>query len=119
MNSSKRKLLTNVFIVLYWIIILDLLNFILINSVKVYLNISGLDPNFENAITIKWLSSEQYIDGTLFGLFFGVFFILVLKLSRKLRIERFGFGKSIIINSGIFLAGFALAAFLMDFIMKL
>lgn len=40
-------------------------------------------------------------------------------LSRKLRIERFGFGKSILINSGIFLAGFALATFLMDSLMKL
>ncbi len=119
MNTSQRKLITNLFIILYWVIILDLLNFILINSVKVYLNISGLDPNFENAITIKWLSTQQYIDATLFGLFFGAFFILVLKLSRKLRIERFGFGKSILINSGIFLAGFTLAAFLMDLIMKL
>lgn len=118
MNTFQRKLLTNLFIILYWVIILALLNFFLINSVKVYLNISGLDPNLENAITIKWLSPLQYIDGTLFGLFFGVSFILVSKLSRKLRIERFGFGKSILINSGIFLAGFALAAFLMDFIMK-
>ncbi len=119
MKTLQRKLLTNLFIILYWVIILDLLNFILINSVKVYLNISGLDPNFENAITIKWLSPQQYIDGTLFGLFFGAFFILVTKLSRRLRIERFGFGKSILINSGIFLAGFTLAAFLMDFIMKI
>lgn len=119
MNTSQRRLLTNLFIILYWVIILDLLNFILINSVTVFLNTSGLDPNFENAITIKLLSPYQYIDGTLFGLFFGGFFILVLKLSRKLRIERFGFGKSILINSGIFLAGFTLAVFLMDFIMKL
>lgn len=119
MNTSQRKLLINLFIVLYWVIILCLLNFILINSVKVYLTISGLDPNFENATTIKWLSPLQYIDGTLFGLFFGVAFILVSKLSRKLRIEKFGFGKSILINSGIFIAGFTLAALLMDFIMKL
>ena len=119
MNTSQRKLLTNLFIILYWVIILDLLNFILINSVEVYLNISGLDPNFENAITIKWLSPQQYIDGTLFGLLFGSLFILISRLSRKLRIERFGFGKSILINSGIFLAGFMLAAFSMNFIMKL
>lgn len=103
------------FIILYWVITLVLLNFILINSVKVFLTVSGLDPNFENVITIKWLSPLQYLDGILFGLFF----ILVLMLSRKLRIERFGFGKSILINSGIFLAGFALATFLMDSLMKL
>jgi len=119
MNTSQRRHLTSLFIILYWVITLVLLNFILINSVKVFLTVSGLDPNFENVITIKWLSPLQYLDGTLFGLFFGSFFILVLMLSRKLRIERFGFGKSILINSGIFLAGFALATFLMDFIMKL
>ena len=119
MNTRQRRRLSYVFIILYWVIVLDLLNFVLINSVKVFVTVSGLDPNFENALTIKWLSPEQYIDGTLSGFFFGVFFILVSKLSRKLRIERFGFGKSILINSGIFLAGFTLAFFLMDFIMKL
>ncbi|RLD19198.1 MAG: hypothetical protein DRI71_12215 [Bacteroidetes bacterium] len=119
MNTSQRRQLSYLFIILYWVTTLVLLNFILINSVKVYLNISGLDPNFENALTIKWLAPQQYIDGTLFGLFFGAFFILVTKLSRRLRIERFGFGKSILINSGIFLAGFTLAAFLMDFTMKI
>ena len=107
------------FIILYWVITLVLLNFILINSVKVYLTISGLDPNFENALTIKWLSPLQYIDGIIFGLFFGSFFILVMMLSRKLRIERFSFGKSILINSGIFIAGFSLAALLMNFIVNL
>ena len=96
-----------------------MLNFILINSVKVYLSLSGLDPNFENVTTINWLSPLQYIDGTLFGLFFGSCFVLVMMLSRKLRIERFGFGKSILINSGILLAGFALAVFLMDFMVKI
>ena len=119
MNDSKRKLLTSMFIILYWVTTLVLLNFILINSVKVFLTISGLDPNFENEITIKMLSPLQYIDGTIFGLFFGLFFILVMMLSRKLRIERFGFGKSILINSGIFIAGFSLASFLMNFITKL
>ena len=119
MNTFQRRLLTNFFIILYWVFILVLLNFILINSVKVYLAGSGLDPNFENPVTIKMLSPQQYIDGTLFGLFFGSFFVLVSMLSRKLRIERFGFGKSILINSGIFLAAFALAAFLMTFVMDL
>lgn len=119
MNNAQRRLLTNLFIILYWVIILDLLNFILINSVKVYLTLSGLDPNLENAVTITWLSPLQYIDGTLFGLFFGTLFILASMLSRKLRIERFGFGKSILINSGILIAGFAIAVFLMKFIMNL
>lgn len=64
------------------------------------------------------LSPLQYVDGTIFGLFFGSFFILVMMISRKLRIERFGFGKSILINSGIFIGGFLLAFFLMDFLMK-
>lgn len=119
MNNLQRRRLTNLFIILYWVIILDLLNFIIINSIKDFVTVSGLDPNFENVETIKLLSPLQYIDGTLFGLFFGSFFILVSMLSRKLRIERFGFGKSILINSGIFLAGFILAAFLMKFVMAL
>ena len=119
MNNTQRRLLTNFFIILYWVILLDLLNFILINSVKVYLTLSGLDPNLENAVTIKWLSPLQYIDGTLFGLFFGSIFVLVTMLSRKLRIEKFGFGRSILINSGMFLAGFSLAVFLMNFITQL
>lgn len=84
-----------------------------------FLTASGLDPNFENVITIKWLSPLQYIDGTLFGLFFGSIFVLVTMLSRKLRIEKFGFGRSILINSGIFLVGFSLAVFLMNFIVRL
>lgn len=96
-----------------------MINFILINSVKLYLSLSGLDPNLENTLTIKWLSPLQYIEGTLFGLFFGAIFILASMLSRQLRIERFGFGKSILINSAIFITGFALVAFLMDFIVKL
>ena len=119
MNTSQRRHLSYLFIILYWVIILDLLNFILINSVKVFVTVSGLDPNFENATTIIWLSPQQYIDGTLFGLLFGSLFILISRLSRKLRIEKFGFGKSILINSGIFLAGFMLAAFSMNFIMTL
>ena len=119
MNTSQRRSLSYLFIILYWVIILDLLNFILINSVKVFVSVSGLDPNFENVTTIKWLSPQQYIDGTLFGLLFGSLFILISRLSRKLRIEKFGFGKSILIKSGIFLAGFMLAAFSMTLIMKL
>lgn len=59
-----------------------------------------------------WLSPHQYLEGSIFGLLFALLFIQVNTISRKLKIETFGFGKSILINTGIYFLGFIIIIFL-------
>ena len=52
-----------------------------------------------------WLSPGQYLEATLFAVFFGLWFIVVHRMSEKWRLERLSFGKIILVKSGIYLVG--------------
>ena len=108
MRYTRRKHLTNSLIVLYWILTITMLSFISISSIKGFLNLSGFEVDMANEMALYWLSPHQYLESFLFGLFFGLLFIQVNALSKRLKIEKFGFGKSILINSGIYVLGFAI-----------
>lgn len=78
---------------------------------------SRLNIDDAHAMAQYWLAPHQYLESTLFGLFFGILFILGNRLTQYWRIERFGFGKSILINSGIYLVGFVLIIYLVYLIL--
>ena len=112
MKYAARKRLTYGMIVLYWVLSINLLSFISISSIRSFLALAGLEVDMENPMVKYWLSPHQYLEGTLFGIFFGLLFIGVTLLARRLRVEQMGFGKSILINSGMYLVGFVVINFL-------
>lgn len=63
-----------------------------------------------NPLVSYWASPFQMFEASLFGLMFGLLFIGVNELSERLRVEKFSFGKIILIKSVIYLGGFMVSA---------
>lgn len=59
----------------------------------------------DNAMARYWLSPSQFLESTLFAIFFGLWFIAVNRLSDKWHLERLSFGKIILVRTGIYLLG--------------
>jgi len=62
----------------------------------------------DNAMANYWLSPSQFLESTLFAIFFGIWFIVVNRLSEKWHLERLSFGKIILVKTGIYLLGCSL-----------
>jgi len=65
-----------------------------------------------NELTQYWLSPKQYLESSMFGLLFGVWFIAVDRLSIRWRLDRLSFSKLILLKSGIYFLGFIVIALL-------
>ena len=88
MRYTRRKHLSYSLIVIYWILTITMLSHISISSIKGFLNLSGFKLEMANEMALYWLSPHQYLESFLFGLFFGLLFIQVNILSKKLKIEK-------------------------------
>lgn len=109
MRYSKRRKLTNGLIILYWVLSINLFSYISIASVRSFVSFSGVDLGSANELAEYWMSPYQYLESTLFGLFFGGLYILInQRLARWLRLDTYGFGKSLLIHSGVYFVGFLL-----------
>jgi len=70
--------------------------------------------DFEDSV-----SPSQYLESTLFAIFFGLWFIIVNRLSEKWHLERLSFGKIILVKTGIYLLGSSLIFVLVFLIIDL
>lgn len=107
MRYSKRHFQIDLFIILYWVVSLMILSLLAILSIEAFLEFTEIELG-ENAMAKYYLSPSQYLESGLFGLFFGIWFIVVNRISERWRLERLGFGRIILVKSGIYLAGFGL-----------
>ena len=84
-----------------------ILSLLAILSIEVFLEFTDIELE-QNLMAKYYLSPSQYLESGLFGLFFGIWFIIVNHLSERWHLERLGFGRIILVKSGIYLAGFGL-----------
>ena len=65
------------------------------------------------------LSPSQYLESTLFAILFGMWFIIVNRLSDKWQLERLSFGKIILVKTGIYILGISLIVVIIFLIIDL
>ena len=107
MRYSKNRFYIDLLIVLYWIGSTGIVSLFALLSIDAFLDYLGPEIDFsDNAIAMYWLSPSQFLESGLFGFFFGIWFIFVDRLSDKWRLERFSFGRIILVKSGIYFVGF-------------
>jgi adenylate cyclase len=80
-------------------------------SIKAFIEFTGISIE-GNEFARMYLAPTQYLESGLFGLFFAIWFIIVNRLSERWRLERLGFGRTILAKSGIYLVGFAVIMFM-------
>lgn len=82
------------------------------------MRVIGYDPSGDQFIE-QALSSQQYIESSLFGLLFGSFFFVINRLTDHPRIHSRSFGQVILIRSALYLVGLFGVGFLIYSIMRL
>ena len=109
MNYTIQRFRIDLFIILYWLISINSLSLVALFSVQSFLEIFQLDSQLQNdAMAEYFLSPSQYLESTLFAIFFGLWFIVVNRLSDRWHLERLSFGKIILVKTGIYLVGCSL-----------
>ncbi|UII28202.1 adenylate/guanylate cyclase domain-containing protein [Fulvivirga maritima] len=103
-----KKVKIYLFIFFYWVLIVDLLAYFGLSSMKGFVEVAQIDVESLNSPLIAfWISPFQLYESTLFGVFFGLLFIAVNEVSDRLEVEKLSFGRIIIIRSFMYLFGFA------------
>lgn len=114
-----NKLKLYILILLYWIFIMDLSSWFALANVTGFIKLAEIDlAALQNPIISYWASPFQMLEATLFGLLFGLLFIGTNEISEKLLVEKYSFGKVILIKSAVYLGGFLLSALIVYLIMS-
>ncbi len=113
-NKMNRKRKFNferyIYIILAWMGYTNLLTWYTLIMIDVFLNSASIQYDLtSNHLAQYFKSNLQYLESTLFGFFFGVFFILADELTEKTSIRKMSFGKLILIKSGMYLLGVFIA----------
>lgn len=109
MKYSKQRFQVDFLIIIFWLVSINLLSLIGMFTIYSFVEFFNLDLNLEkNAMFQYWVSPSQYLESTLFAIFFGLWFIVFNRLSEEWHIERLSFGKIILVKSGIYLLGLSL-----------
>jgi len=111
MRYTRSNFKIDLFIIMYWVISMISMTMLVMFSIRGFLEFSGIDIT-GNSLAEMYLAPSQYLESGLFGIFFGFWFIIVNRLSEQWRLERLGFGRTILAKSGIYLLGFAIIVLL-------
>ncbi|UTW61695.1 adenylate/guanylate cyclase domain-containing protein [bacterium SCSIO 12741] len=107
MRYSKRRRVQYAGIILYWILSINLFSYISIGSIGSFISLADLSLEDMDPVAAYWVSPFQYVESTLFGLLFSILFIWANRwLFRRWKLDRYGFGMSLLISSGVYLVGF-------------
>ncbi len=99
-----------ILIVLYWVISLNLVSYFGIILIDGFMEVANIDPqSITNALAKYWISPTQLLEATLFGAFFGILFVAINEITQRTKVERYSFGKIILIKSLLYLAAFIIA----------
>ncbi len=111
MLTRKQRFLADFFLVLIWIIAINFHSGVAILSIKSFTNMTGIEPHLEgNILANYWVAPTQFIESSLFGLFFGLAFVWVDRRYRKAKYAGMSFG-SLILRKSLFYLGSILFAF--------
>lgn len=120
--KRKRKLnyLSYFYIITSWVIIINLLTWYTMISIDMFLKSADIPLDAISSSLAKYFSSSfQYLEATLFGIFFGLFSILADEFTEKTSIRKKSFGKIIIFKSAFYILGLFLTSIFIFFIFKL
>ncbi|GAB4401815.1 MAG: adenylate/guanylate cyclase domain-containing protein [Microscillaceae bacterium] len=102
-----------------WLFFSYLISIIAISNVMVFVHTMGLENEAQqNPIAAYWVSYKQLIEATLFGIGFGSLFLLVDFLAGHWNLQRFSFGKIILIKTTLYLLSYAILALVLYFILS-
>ena len=101
MNRKSRILVHEwFFVVIAWIVILNIYSWMVIANLEVFANISEVKSQIEQNIMLTYLySGYQYLEATLLGIFFGTMFTYINFLADKTVIRKKSLGHIILIKS--------------------
>ena len=102
---------------LYWVISLACMTSLVIFSIRAFLEYTEISIEGNRAAEV-FIAPTQYLESVLFGSFFGIWFIVVNRLTDHWQFEKMGFGRTILAKSGIYLLGFVLIVVLVYQIIK-
>lgn len=109
MKYSKQRFRVDLLIIIYWLVSINLLSLMAMFTIYSFLEFFELNIQLQdNAMANYWLSPNQFLESSLFAIFFGLWFIVVNRLSDKWHLERLSFGKIILVKTGIYLLGISL-----------
>ncbi|UII34076.1 adenylate/guanylate cyclase domain-containing protein [Fulvivirga ulvae] len=114
-----NKLKLYIIILLYWVFIMGLSSWFALANVTGFIELADIDLSaIQNPVIKYWASPFQMLEATLFGLLFGLLFIGANEISEKLLVEKYSFGKVILIKSAVYLGGFLLSTITVYLIMS-
>ncbi|NJL13833.1 MAG: hypothetical protein HC913_13085 [Microscillaceae bacterium] len=102
-----------------WLFFSYLISIITISNVMVFVHTMGLENEAkQNPIAAYWVSYKQLIEATLFGIGFGSLFLFVDFLAVRWNLQRFSFGKIILIKSTLYLISYTFLGLALYFILS-
>lgn len=103
---SKRKIYNYLFILLYWIVVVNFLTTFSVIAVRGFMRVAGIhSDSITDDMARYWISPAQYIEAALSGFFLGLLFLLVNELSNKFHWDHLGFGRLILIKTTAYALG--------------
>jgi len=106
-----RKVNLYTIVMLYWLISAQLTAMFTRAFLLGVLEIANI-TKFNNPLIYYWVSPFQHFEAVIFGLFFGLLFILIHEISERLNLNSKNFGRIIILKSLMYLGGFAITGLL-------
>lgn len=103
--NRKAKILYKewLFIIIAWIFITNFFSWLVLVNLGLFMDIAEFKALGEENVIAEYLSSGyQYLEATLFGIFFGLAFGVINHFVRDSKIRRNSFGKIILIESTLY-----------------
>ena len=102
---NKRFILL---VIAFWVIGINIITIYLLGSLEMFLEMLDIDPENLSLLSKYWLSYNQYIESTLFGILFALLYLFIHQFTERREIGRMSFGRIILIKTALYLAGFGL-----------
>ena len=101
------------FLVIAWVLFLNIFTWILVVNLDLYFQICGVKDLVGEHFLFKYLSSGfQYLESTLFGIFFGTMFIIINFYTDKTSLRKKSFGVIILMKSFLYFVAMIVSSIL-------
>ncbi len=109
--ALRKKLPTYLFIFLYWMISINGLSLVSLMSLRALISYLGLDISTFGPLAEYWIAPQQLFESLTFSVFFSFLFIGINEIADHFKLDRYSFGRVILLKSLMYMAGIA-ASFL-------
>ena len=111
---SKRFILL---VVAYWLVGTNLITMLILGSMEMFLELLQIDKmGLPEMVSGYWLTTDQYIESTIFGFLFALLFLFIHHMTEKKEYGRMSFGKIILMKSVFYVLGFIIIFIVIYFV---